>query len=580
MRDLSSWPHLAWGMLRARHPLPLLSLSVLLASCATGPSLQEAQPQRRGVRILAQQRYGPAPMKQASSPVGASALRPYLDFIQDKQQALKQSSPGQKAQQLEERVLWDMHLWALRQHEAALRRTTPLEVYVELKVARQLLEQSEAAHQAAVEAKLNAFLDWAEQRWAQVGREHVRALDSRHLLTEHPLRTHSQNALTAAVLDWAFTHSLDKDLLRKSPNEVALYLLARNSSLATAIELGRYAPAHLDYTPPQDTRPPPEELALEVLVGFLPIVGEATDAAGFFAGYSITGHELDADERLLCGVAMLLPFIPGRAPAGVDAVEHLALATGRGLNEVRVLQRVALHLSPAEASQVDVLMRRLSKGDTLSEQDVLFLRRVAAGLERPLLEAAQTLQRGGKVPLVGSRLGGAGMKLEPGTAEHMAAAWVDYQFRHPNKYPRFRYAMDDTWRKQYESILRNKEAGGGFELDVLAARKQEKNRALMMPSPGSRAQGFIPDAVPRNPTPGELVWGQPYHFVEAKGRKELSLSGNLKAMLEYVEKHGGQVELWIRSAKHAQGPTRLTSPLRELIATLADEGKVELKSFP
>jgi hypothetical protein len=382
------------------------------------------------------------------------------------------------------------------------------------------------------------------------------------------------------VLDWAFTHSQDPDLLRKSPSEVALYLLARNSALATTVELGRFAPPHLDYTPPKDDRPPPEELAIELLAGFLPIVGEATDAAGFFVGYSITGRELNEDERLLCGVAMLLPLIPGRAPASVDLVEHLARSTGRSLDEIRVLQRVALHLRPEDATQIDALMRHVSKGGTLSQEDVTFLRRVAAGLERPLLEAAQTLRKGGKVPLVGSRLGGVGLKLEPGTAEHMAAAWVDYQFRHPSKFPRFRFDVDDTWRKQYQSILKNKEAGGDFELDVLKATRQEKNRALMMPPPGSTAQGFIPDSVPRNPTPGELVWGQPYHFIEAKGRKELSLTGNLKAMLLYVRQHGGHVELWIRSARHPDGASRLTEPLQDMIDELAQGGKVSLRRIP
>ena len=194
-------------------------------------------------------------------------------------------------------------------------------------------------------------------------------------------------------------------------------------------------------------------------------------------------------------------------PAGVELVEHLALSTGRSLDEVRVLQRVA------EASQVQGLMRRVSQGGALSEQEVGFLKRVAAGLERPLAEAAETLRRGGKVPLVGSRLGEAGLRLEPGTAEHMAAAWVDYQFRHPNKSSRFSYAIDDTWRKQYETILKNKEKGGVFEQGVLKVSGQQKNRALMMPPPGSQAQGFIPDAVPRSPTPGELVWGQPYEFL-------------------------------------------------------------------
>jgi hypothetical protein len=100
----------------------------------------------------------------------------------------------------------------------------------------------------------------------------------------HPLRTQSLDALTAAVLDWALTHSQDPGFVRKSPSEVALYLLARRSALATAIELGRMAPPHLDYTPLPDTSPPPEELVIELLAGLLPVIGEATDLGCFAFG--------------------------------------------------------------------------------------------------------------------------------------------------------------------------------------------------------------------------------------------------------------------------------------------------------
>jgi hypothetical protein len=77
-----------------------------------------------------------------------------------------------------------------------------------------------------------------------------------------------------------------------------------------------------------------------------------------------------------------------------------------------------------------------------------------------------------------------------------------------------------------------------------------------------------------------LVWGQPYEFLEVKARKELSLSGNLKAMLEYVREHGGRVELWVRSARHAEGATRLTKPLRDRLAELGRVGKADVKYFP
>ena len=100
----------------------------------------------------------------------------------------------------------------------------------------------------------------------------------------------------------------------------------------------------------------------------------------------------------------------------------------------------------------------------------------------------------------------------------------------------------------------------------------------MMPPPDSAALGFIPDSVRGNPT--ELVWGQPYRFVEAKGRQELAYGGNIKAMIEYVLKYGGHVELWVRSAKHSSGPTHLTQPLQTALDALATQGMARVRSFP
>jgi hypothetical protein len=579
----------AWLRLMA-----LLLASALASHCATGGAgpedgcgflvgCGELRERLRRRHALQQRRAvsTPAPAEASGTWVVDGDARPrYLEFIHDREAQLEHSREAEGEKRQERAVLQELLDWVRNQNEATLRRRMPIEVYVDMKQAREQQAREASERQAAVDAKLEEFFDWGERRWAEVAQERVRLVAPRHLLTEHPLRTQSQDALTAAVLDWALTHSQDPDFVHKSPSEVALYLLARRSSLATALELGRFAPPHLDYTPLPDKSPAPEELATELLAGLLPGIGELTDAGGLVLGYSVAGRELDANERLLCGIAVLVPFVSGPFLAGAERLERTALVTGRSLEEIRVLQRLATHLRPEEAAQVDALMRQVARGGHLAEQDVAFLKQVAAGLERPLAEAAETLRRGGKVPLVSSRLGEAGLRLEPGTSEHMAAAWVDYQFRHPDKYPRFRFAIEEDWRKKYELILKNKEAGGEFERSILGARGYEKNRALMMPPPGNEARGFIPDAVVGNVTPGELVWGQPYRFVETKARKDLSLTGNLEAMLRYVQQYGGHLELWTRSAKHPNGPSRLTGPLQELIDELAQTGRVSLRRSP
>jgi len=80
--------------------------------------------------------------------------------------------------------------------------------------------------------------------------------------------------------------------------------------------------------------------------------------------------------------------------------------------------------------------------------------------------------------------------------------------------------------------------------------------------------------------PSELVWGKPYDFVEVKGRQEMSLTGNLKAMLDYVDQYGGHIEVWFRSAKHPAGATRLTKQLQTYLNKLANSDNLKLRAFP
>ncbi|RYZ46333.1 MAG: hypothetical protein EOO72_02235 [Myxococcaceae bacterium] len=327
--------------------------------------------------------------------------------------------------------------------------------------------------------------------------------------------------------------------MRKSPSEVALYLLARDSLLASAVEAGRLAPPTWD---PRREPPgiPPEEVVLEMAVGLLPVAGEVADVTGVVLGVSILGHPLTDGERLLCAVSVALPVVSGRLLSeGAQGVERAALLTGRSLREVQVLQRVVQHLSPQEAQEIRRVLRASGRGDAVSAEDVAKLQAVAKRLESPLAEAGRVLGQGKRVALVGSRVTAEGARLVPGSAEHLAQAWVDYQFRHPAKYPQFRYAVDPEWERLYQTVIKNKGAGSEFEQAVLQSRNYPKNTGLLLPPPGSTAQGFVPDSVLGRPR--DLVWGQPYNFIEVKGRAELSLTGNLKSMMDYVARPCPQI---------------------------------------
>ncbi len=441
--------------------------------------------------------------------------------------------------------------------------------------------EEEAERRRAVEEKLEEYLRWG-MRLMETHARRSRPIAPGHRLREHPLREKSLEALVNATLAWAQAHTDDPEFLRRSPSEVALYLLASRSALATAIELGKRAPPRLDYTPPPEEVYTPEELLLELAIGFTPGVGEMADVGAFLLGYSVTGHRLDETERVLSLLAVLVPLANGKLlkEGGEAALERVALITGQSLNEVRVLSRVAAHLGPGDVREIERLLREASAGRAFTPEELEYLNRVARGLETPVREAAESLSRGEKLPLLGARTLQDGARLLPGTPAHLAQCWVDYQFRHPGKYRRFSYAVDPEWERLYRTILANKPAGNAFEEAILTVHGYTKNTAVMVPPPGTKAQGFIPDSVPGNPHPSELVWGRPYSFVEAKARNELALTGNLEAMLDYVRHHGGHIELWIRSATHPSGETKLTGPLQKTLERLKSEGKVTVRHHP
>lgn len=275
---------------------------------------------------------------------------------------------------------------------------------------------------------------------------------------------------------------------------------------------------------------------------------------------------------------LLKRFGTSAAKEGTQATTRRLLSTRRDLQDVNVLLRVATHLRPDQAPQVEQFLKHASSGGSLTDEQWTWLDSLAEELEAPLEQAADKIQSGARVPLIGSRVLQEGKAMLLGSPEHMAQCWLEYQLRHPDKFPTFSYAPDPTWQRLYRSILDNQPAGNKFEQELFKLKGYSKNTALMMPPPGSSEQGFIADALPD--APAELVWGRPYRFFEAKARKELALTGNIKAMIEYVGKYGGHLELWIRSDKHPEGATHLTGPLRDELRKLEQRGRATLRAYP
>ncbi len=539
-----------------------------------------ARGQRGEVVLTLRRGQGPWREEAESSGPVLSATQPqapYEAFLRHQEKALRAPGLSEVARREGQAALKKLEGEVLLRPEAVLERApSPLARYTAL------LEEERQREERwrAVQRKLAEYEAWG-RRLLDTYAPPPRRLGPGSLLSESPLREQSLRALGNATLAWAYAHTEDPDFLRRTPEEVALYLLASRSALASAVQLGRRAPVQWDYNEAFDPEAyPAEDLVLELLVGLTPGAGEVTDARAAVTGYSFTDHRLTRTERVVCALGVLLPFVTGAVlmKAGEEGAERLALLTGRGLGEVEVLSRVASHLSPGDTKEIERLLAAASRGHTFTEEELRFLNRVAHGLETSLREAAGALRAGQKVPLLGVRTLPDGSRLLPGTRAHKAQRWVDYQFRHPEKYRRFSFQPDVDWERMYETILKNRPAGNAFEDAILQTHKYERNAAMMMPPPGSGARGFIPDSVKGNPA--ELVWGQPYPFVESKARKELSLSGNIKAMIEYVDKHGGHLELWVRSARHPDGATHLTEPLLNALSNLNEQGKASLRHYP
>ncbi|MCP3140090.1 hypothetical protein LXT23_22455 [Pyxidicoccus sp. QH1ED-7-1] len=510
--------------------------------------------------------------------VGGAQLGRFMAFVRERQGALRRPKVSEAERRVGERALLEVLGWLHGKTEAQLSGEEPEEVYLRFKVERVHREREAEARDGAVEEKLEEYWRWARARSEWLAARHFRKAGRQWLVTESAVFEGAQDALTSAVLAWAYGHTQDPDFLKKSPQEVAVYLLVKRSALATALAQGNASPPQLEWVPEYVEEVPADEVLLELAVGLLPGVGEGVDVAGAVVGLSLLGRELTGEERLLCVAGAVLPVVSGALLANAVEVERAALLTGRGLQEAQVAQRVVQHLAPEETARMQQLLKAAGRGEKVPEEELKWLRELAKRLHGPLAEVAQAVKAGARVPLVGSRATAEGMRLVPGSAEHLAQAWVDYQFRHPGKYPRFSYAPDAAWERMYRTVLENKGAGGEFEQQVLTAKGYEKNTALLLPPPGSRAQGFASDSVVGNPE--ELVWGKPYRFIEVKARGEMALTGNLKAMLDYVREHGGHIEIWFRSASHPNGQTRLTGPLRDRIRELNLQAQVKVQWYP
>ena len=93
------------------------------------------------------------------------------------------------------------------------------------------------------------------------------------------------------------------------------------------------------------------QIAVEVIVGFIPIVGTIVGAKEVITGEDLFGHELSTTERVIIGVTLLLPAFGKlyKVGRGVLAAEEMVRLYGLSTREAAYTYRFALKLGPGTA---------------------------------------------------------------------------------------------------------------------------------------------------------------------------------------------------------------------------------------
>jgi hypothetical protein len=151
------------------------------------------------------------------------------------------------------------------------------------------------------------------------------------------------------------------------------------------------------------------------------------------------------------------------------------------------------------------------------------------------------------------------------------ASGTDLRFvRHQKKGGTYAFA---EWELKAKQIWENTRFGTLRERELKEAFDLGPKNQVKMLNPDPKKANFIPDHIEGNPA--ALEWGKPYHFVELKDWANMSDTGNLSAMLDYVEnpKFSSQLTIYYKSNTYMSGP------LRTRIEGLMKQGKVELIPF-
>jgi hypothetical protein len=123
---------------------------------------------------------------------------------------------------------------------------------------------------------------------------------------------------------------------------------------------------------------------VELLIGFIPIIGDISDVSQAFAGVDIWGERLGTGDRAVMLLGAMIPFVPGSAlrrgrRLASEVAQDLAQTTGRHADEIMPFIRAADSFRSQDVELINAARRAVQEGQQLNPEQV---RRVEEVLER------------------------------------------------------------------------------------------------------------------------------------------------------------------------------------------------------
>jgi hypothetical protein len=265
------------------------------------------------------------------------------------------------------------------------------------------------------------------------------------------------------------------------------------------------------------------------------------------------GPAAEAAAKAAVGKGPSALFKPGATAEEVAAfIEATAKRLGRSPTEIGKFLRLANQMGADAEAVARSIADSMNNGKPISRELRAQLDEMLERLRNPRRKIDRELGMEANKQYVDPI---TGKVLEPGTPEHRAQRWVEYQQRE-GLTPEEARTTKPKWDAQYDTAIENQKAGGKAEVEGLSRAGVSKNNTPFA-DPANPSEAFIPDGIKNKPS--KVEYGKPYDFVEVKYWEYLSQTGNVFKMLKYIEKYGGSLELWLRGGNEA---TELSGPLR------------------